>query len=792
MTCDTYKPLRHWYGPLRQMSCISLLLCGLMLWLVFQWSSVLRNWLSTHAGIEGNPRQVSTAREEFERASPVAERSVTAILPVTVDSLPRLTETLLPFFQLPAHRLRYVVLHTPDSLIPSTRQAVEEIVQSHGAVPRPEFILTSWALGLGIPGDLLHAAAHAETNWTLVMDERGLTSLDRQTKHQLLNPLAIPVPVGPRGVSTSGSQRACLPHSTRPQFATFLQPPFVSPTELLESAVRANADTWEKVGNYVAQLRGDGVGGIVAGRIFQQKDWCLTLTTTFHFATDNGLLDLSRSHFYEVNNTVPTTSSTLTPKGSFAVLLPNTQDLMSFAPVACRLIRDGHSVHILISKVSLRPRSPFIHNAMWSQRHLSGPPCRLPYHILIDSSGRSVDTDLRVFDWFGSLEDSIDIVITRTDARYAHEQLMARDSTNFTHIRIPPSDLPYCAWMGSLKLQEWRSWHKPRIDVSVITKDRPQSLARLLTSLRRAKFYGDKLDVRIMIEQPTERNTLRIIDSWNWTLGSVFVHRRVVHAGLLPAVVESWYPHGNDTYGLLLEDDVELSPMFYAWVKMAVLKYRYGDASDKSPLLFGISLYQQKNLELRLEGRQAFNPRALFHAAKISNPVTPYLSPVPCSWGAVYFPEHWREFHDYLGNLFSNTKTKTYGVVVPGVRSNYWTKSWKRYFIELVYLRGYVMLYPNYPDFVSLSTNHLELGSHVKSTPKEKQALFTLPLMPLPNVPEQECSGLLELPEGTLPPWSQLPVINLTGSLSTLDTLLEQGEKRQKELMECTEAATIQ
>jgi hypothetical protein len=38
--------------------------------------------------------------------------------------------------------------------------------------------------------------------------------------------------------------------------------------------------------------------------------------------------------------------------------------------------------------------------------------------------------------------------------------------------------------------------------------------------------------------------------------------------------VESWYPRSNDSYGLLLEDDVEVSPLFYAWIKLALLRYR--------------------------------------------------------------------------------------------------------------------------------------------------------------------------------------------------------------------------
>lgn len=67
---------------------------------------------------------------------------------------------------------------------------------------------------------------------------------------------------------------------------------------------------------------------------------------------------------------------------------------------------------------------------------------------------------------------------------------------------------------------------------------------------------------------------MQMVDHFEWEHGSVFAHHRVIHGGLLPAVVESWYPHSNHSYGLLLEDDVELSPLFYAWIKMSVLRYR--------------------------------------------------------------------------------------------------------------------------------------------------------------------------------------------------------------------------
>ncbi|KAH0582707.1 hypothetical protein H2248_010627 [Termitomyces sp. 'cryptogamus'] len=101
-----------------------------------------------------------------------------------------------------------------------------------------------------------------------------------------------------------------------------------------------------------------------------------------------------------------------------------------------------------------------------------------------------------------------------------------------------------------------------------------------------------------------------------------------------------------------------------------------------------------------------------------------------------------------------------------------------------LYLRGYVMLYPNYADFVSLSTNHLEVGSHVKVRTLEKQKQFLVPLMETTN-----CGtvALLDLPGRTLPQWNALPVLNLTGGMATLESLVEVGHIRREELTGCTD-----
>jgi hypothetical protein len=117
-------------------------------------------------------------------------------------------------------------------------------------------------------------------------------------------------------------------------------------------------------------------------------------------------------------------------------------------------------------------------------------------------------------------------------------------------------------------------WNVPRIDISIITNDRPHSLSRLKHSLENARYFGDTLDLRLNMEDSADPLTKQLADGFRWKHGAVFLHHRITHGGLLTSIVESWYPHSNDSYGLILEDDVEVSPLFYAWLKLALLRYR--------------------------------------------------------------------------------------------------------------------------------------------------------------------------------------------------------------------------
>ncbi|KAJ7767459.1 hypothetical protein DFH07DRAFT_915684 [Mycena maculata] len=676
-----------------------------------------------------NSDKFSSVVRDLRTARIIETGSLTAILPVTSSSLPTFRDTLSPFLgSLSCVSKVFVVC--PESLLPQSRASIRELM---GLVPEnlnhPDVSLHPWRDGGDPIAGVLRTAAQASSKWILLLDDAGFDGLSGRTRDMLLCPMAADLPVGPRGVMDD----RCVPPSPEMRPASYLLPPFTLPSALIQMS---HSD-WSDLGRAISLSRNDRLGGIVRGHGDPDVNWC------------NGVChsDSPTNHSRLFSGApFPPTTSRRSPPGHFVFLLPNIDDLHLVLHLLCKLDHSGHFLKILLHS-DPRPASGV----------KSRSSCYLEYDTL--SPGRYVYP--MIYDWLQRLEREVDVIFIVDDPA-----TQSVKNERATLVRIPPEDLMHTHWMGSLSLTEWTNWNVPNIDVSVITQDRPQSLARLMTSLSQARFFGDSVGLRLNMEQSSDLETIHMVGEFEWRHGSVFTHRRVIHGGLLPAIVESWYPYSNHSYGLLLEDDVELSPLFYAWIKMGILRYRYGEDRDQTNQLFGISLYQQKNIELHPEGRKTFDPRGLFVKHGVADPSTPYLSQIPCSWGAVYFPEHWREFHDYLGARLSESTMEIERIVVPDVRSNNWTKSWKKYFIEMVYLRGYVMLYPNYADFVSLSTNHLEVGSHVKERPKEKQEVFRLPLMKL-----EESWQLLDLPRGTLPRWGTLPVLNLTGFLSGLEEI---------------------
>ncbi|KAJ9463537.1 hypothetical protein DIPPA_26852 [Diplonema papillatum] len=273
------------------------------------------------------------------------------------------------------------------------------------------------------------------------------------------------------------------------------------------------------------------------------------------------------------------------------------------------------------------------------------------------------------------------------------------------------------------------------VHVAVFTYNRIVGLKRLWKSLEQVDYLGHTVPLTIFLDKKDAHDddkdeTEEWVRSLRWTHGPFAIHKREVNVGLKSSILEAWYPTALDTdtkYVAFFEDDTEVSPFWYVWGVNAISAYGGVDAK-----LFGISLYRPVHDELT--GKSMM----------LDTHGDPFIFQQPCSWGAIYSARPWQKFRDW-------TLLQTKDPVLKGdasrVSSNTWSakSSWKKYLLKYMWNYGYFMVYPNLPDRMVLSTNHLMKGMH--NTPK--RSLFELPLLQTSDYDAAKSSGieLLRAPE---------------------------------------------
>ena len=359
----------------------------------------------------------------------------------------------------------------------------------------------------------------------------------------------------------------------------------------------------------------------------------------------------------------------------------------------------------------------------------------------------------------------------------------------------PPIDeVHLLEWLAVLPPSAALRWHEPTIEIAVITHKRPTSLRRLLRSMSCAHYAGDPVDVSFTLEAGADDETVNLARSWKWRHGRVRSFRRAAKGGLIAAVVESWVPSGSHSYGILLEDDIEVSPHFYLYAKLMLLRHVYANGADGGgggtppSNLLGISLYTPRLVELTMPRKNIDLYGLLGPGSRLGSASSghTYLQQLPCSWGQLFFPQAWLDFRAYmLRRLHEHAEPVNIpnSACCQGTRwgNGGWGSSWKKFFIELLYLKGHVILYPNFYNQTSFSTNHLEVGEHVggKSNKlKHRPIDFTVPLLTDFKMLRQLWIAGGGSGDGTLAPLAplkSLPTLDLFSESTTQEALVSKG-----------------
>ena len=355
---------------------------------------------------------------------------------------------------------------------------------------------------------LVHVAAHANTDWVMILDTYGLSNVPLSVVTLLYHPPNfLDLPFGPRGVLLSTpSVPTCISStntdrigSSPPIPAAYLVPPFTVPTRLLHEAessmdLRSGLGVWAHLGQRMFTMpitdprtgliqETGHLGAVVVGADVGLKSgesgWC---TRALAQVTSNGSSNpptfegQSRTPNSQMSRPIGGNGPNLTPylyssfknsqnpltSGTIIVLLLDIPDLLAFAPTLCRMSRIGHVTRVLVYGRHTSHPDRFLNEGVDVPAG-----CHIHFDTLAPQSRDSGQERHGSLDgWLSDHGRASDVVIAMATDLLTK---LAIDLAIVAGVRGPPgrdepvtiwiprSDLGYMEWTGMLTIGEWRS-----------------------------------------------------------------------------------------------------------------------------------------------------------------------------------------------------------------------------------------------------------------------------------------------------------------------------------------------
>ncbi|KAL0460907.1 UNVERIFIED_CONTAM: hypothetical protein Slati_0717900 [Sesamum latifolium] len=258
--------------------------------------------------------------------------------------------------------------------------------------------------------------------------------------------------------------------------------------------------------------------------------------------------------------------------------------------------------------------------------------------------------------------------------------------------------------------------------IKVLTFNRLSSLSRCLNSLSRAHYdVNDKVHLHVFIDHflldsqtgsadldnklNVSKQILDFVDGFDWKFGEKLVHYRTSNAGLQAQWLEAWWPTSDHEFAFVVEDDLEVSPLYYRFLKAVILNYYY-NASNFSPSIYGASLQ-----------RPRFVPGKHGNKIQLDGGARIFLYQLVGTWGQLLFPRPWKEFRVwYDEHKVKGMKPFLDGMVTTGWYRKMGEKIWTPWFIKFIQSHGYFNIYTNFLHERALSISHRDAGVNYGKT----------------------------------------------------------------------------
>lgn len=362
-------------------------------------------------------------------------------------------------------------------------------------------------------------------------------------------------------------------------------------------------------------------------------------------------------------------------------------------------------------------------------------------------------------------------------------------------IELPVGAEERLSWMTKLDAASLLQWNRLSMNILIHAHaDASGSLMRLLRSLSEADFTACAVP-HLTIELPEQIDppTRQFLQDFRWPPRSAqnpsgtnqltLRHRVSGHAlseeESSVRFLESFWP-ANPAFShvLVLSPQVELSPNFFHYLKMAILEYRYSTQAlvqGWDTRLLGISLEVPST---HSSGSPFIPPKktpaesSWPDSRPLTGIPTSFLWQAPSSNAVLFTGEKWAELHNFVSQTLEAQRTASSPLVLLSkklVNKSY--PAWVEHVMRLCRAQGYWTLYPSPQLAANLATVHNELYQD----PEEYENDGALPK----HTDEDEiiihkASLLDSLPNnGLLPRFQEMPLLTWEGSKTTVQELDE-------------------
>ena len=266
--------------------------------------------------------------------------------------------------------------------------------------------------------------------------------------------------------------------------------------------------------------------------------------------------------------------------------------------------------------------------------------------------------------------------------------------------------------------------------IIVFTYNRPDSLKKCLSSVSNLETLGDNVGVDIWIDRAktgqVNQKTLDVAKGFQrtWSKGRVCVHVQKRNAYVIGQWVDTWRPRNNSReIALLLEDDTDISPMTYRWLKLMDYRFRF------VPDVAGYALQAEVSF-VHKDNKRRVNTIPKSHNV--------YLYRLFGTWGYSPKPNEWRNFQDWFHVVRKNTSFHPYisDLIITDwfrmfERRRNADSMWEMWVIYYHYINNLYTVYPNLQNYSGqsntlLDINREEPGLHFKKKVKKDRSKLLL------------------------------------------------------------------